>query len=333
MLHERVIRITFILISLLAAGIIQADCHQKIPGNTPLVEALDSTSVISEIQHNLTKTGLLTDLIDGSADSALTKAIKKFQKRKHMPIDGRITDILRVMLSGRDKLPPNTLFYEAARGRLPKSLKLIVEDPLLNSRDDNGWSPLLYATLYGNKKAVTTLLKAGANVDTASLYGTTPLMVAVIMNDPGILQKLLNRWPDLDLANHRDESAEEIAFLLNRNSLLTRFRKHREAMKRARLGRIPPFKVRMITWDKQECYRATTARINVTCQIDDKCKLKVNTLKLCHERGKRYMKRLTRITQKKWGGNPEVIQEEEANQGSPLNCREGDVIVFGVRSH
>ncbi len=142
------------------------------------------------------------------------------------------------------------------------------------------------------KRAVSTLLRYGANVDTASIYGTTSLMVAVIMNDPGILQKLLNQWPDLDLANHRDKSAEEIAFLLHRNSLLTRFRKHREAMKRARLGRIPPFKARMVTWDKQECYRATTARIDVTCKPD------VNTLKLCHERGKRYMKRLTRITQK-----------------------------------
>jgi len=333
MIHERVIRIIFILISILATSITQAVCHQKTPGNTPLVESLDSTTVINEIQHNLMRIGLFTDSIDNNADTSLTEAIKKFQKKNYMHIDGQITDTLRVLLSGRDAILPNTLFYKAAKNRLPKPYKLLAEDPLLNSRDENGWTPLLYATLYGNKRAVTTLLKYGANVNTASLYGTTPLMVAVIMNDPGILQKLLNQWPDLDLANHRDKSAEEIAFLLNRNSLLRRFRKHREAMKRARLGRIPPFKVRMVTWDKQECYRATTARINVTCQIDDKCKRDVNTLNLCHERGKRYMKRLTRITQKKWGGSPKVIQGDEANHGSPLNCREGDVIVFGVRSH
>ncbi len=68
-----------------------------------------------------------------------------------MPVDGQISDTLRVLLSGRENLLQDTLFYQAATGRLPKPYRLIAEDQLLNSQDKNGWNPLLYATLYGKK--------------------------------------------------------------------------------------------------------------------------------------------------------------------------------------
>ncbi len=296
-------------------------------------EAMESPKVISEIQQNLNVAGLFDSDINGVLDQTLASAIKLFQKQRHLPIDGKISEPMRLLLKGRDKLQPDTLISSAAQGRITASSRQLSGNPQLNSSDEHGWTPLLYAVLHGNTRAVSRLLSAGAHVDTASFYGTTPLMVAVIMNRPGILQQLLKKWPDLDLPNHRDESAEEIAFALNRNHLLIRFRKHREAMKWAKLRRIPPFKVRMITWDKQECYRATTARINVTCQIDASCKLRSNTLKLCHERAGRYMDRLTHIVQKKWGGKPKILTEDQPDKTSPLNCREGDVLVLGIRLH
>jgi uncharacterized protein len=324
-------RLALFMISLHTATLLQAECQPQSTSN--MGKILESKEIVAEIQRNLDSLGHFSGSPNGLPDEALTTAIRKFQKNQHLPVDGTITEPLRMLLLGTDSLPADSLVAEAATGRLMGTTREISADPRLDTRDEQGWTPLLYAVLHGQKRTARTLLKAGAQVDLPSRFGTTPLMVAVIMNRTYILRQLLKEWPDLDLPDHRDESAEVIAFNLGRHHMLRLFRKQREAMQWSRLGRIPPFKVRMITWDPQECYRATTARIDVSCQVEDSCRLKTNTLKLCHERGKRYMGRLVRIVQRKWGGRPEVLEQTQPDSTSPFDCREGDVVVFGVRSH
>jgi ankyrin repeat protein len=190
---------------------------------------------------------------------------------------------------------------------------------------------LLYATLSGEVKAVATLLKAGAEVDLASAYGTNPLMVAVYRNQPQILKLLLDQWPDLEQRDHRGRIAEEIAFKQNRQGLLTRFRLQRKAMAQSRVNRRPPFKVRLITWDDQVCYEASLSRIDVTCQIEPECQLERNQLVLCNERGKPYFADLTQAVQRKWGGKPVALDGTRAETASPLRCQEKDIVLMGVR--
>lgn len=45
-------------------------------------------------------------------------------------------------------------------------------------RDDDGWGPLAMACMHGNAECARMLLKAGANVNAVTCYGSTPIIFA-----------------------------------------------------------------------------------------------------------------------------------------------------------
>jgi ankyrin repeat protein len=111
------------------------------------------------------------------------------------------------------------IFSEAVRNRNEKLARLLIAHGLdVNKRDEFGWPPLHYAVLYQIVPAVTDLLHAGANVDTASVcwfnsswtgprpsaldsnnpWTGTALHLATLVANEEIVSMLLDRGADLD---------------------------------------------------------------------------------------------------------------------------------------
>lgn len=62
----------------------------------------------------------------------------------------------------------------------------------VNARDDDGWTPLMFAAEHSDVEAVTALLEAGANVNARSAFGWTALMSAALYNtDPHVIARLV----------------------------------------------------------------------------------------------------------------------------------------------
>ena len=70
----------------------------------------------------------------------------------------------RILIYDEGEETPNITLFEAAYGGLDKVVKMLLEkgeDP--NIRDENGWSPLIYAAYAGHFFTVKALLDSGAD--------------------------------------------------------------------------------------------------------------------------------------------------------------------------
>ncbi|XP_062556191.1 kinase D-interacting substrate of 220 kDa-like isoform X4 [Armigeres subalbatus] len=80
-----------------------------------------------------------------------------------------------------------------------------------NVGDKYGTTPLVWACRKGNTEIVDTLLKAGANVDTAGMYSWTPLLVAVSGGNQECVSLLLERKPNVNALDKDGMTALSIA--------------------------------------------------------------------------------------------------------------------------
>jgi len=79
--------------------------------------ALTSPAIIKELQLNLQEIDLFKGVVNGEVNEVFTSAIQQFQMQRHMPVDGEMTEPVRIMLQGRDNLQPNTHYTQAAIGQ------------------------------------------------------------------------------------------------------------------------------------------------------------------------------------------------------------------------
>jgi len=93
-----------------------------------------------------------------------------------------------------DKIATLSVFEAAAIGRITHLVRLLARDPeLVNSYSDDGFQPLGLACFFGHLDAADYLVRAGANVNSASNneQGFTPLHSAVAGRHIPIMKMLL----------------------------------------------------------------------------------------------------------------------------------------------
>ncbi|MEO5344016.1 MAG: ankyrin repeat domain-containing protein [Gammaproteobacteria bacterium SHHR-1] len=319
------------MVVFLAAGHGQARCLGNGPEPPRFLIPLNSASTLIQVQQALKAKGLYQGETQGQADEASKAAIKAFQGKNRLFADGEVSEALLALLIYQPQAEADSLFAQAGQARGNFKPAQLSDAQQINQTDAHGWTPLHYASLTGSVQRVASLLKAGAEVDAASHYGTTPLMLAVRMNRPAVLTELFKHWPWLDQRDYQGEIAEEIAFRQNRNGLLNRFRRQRYAMLDARLPRLPPFRLRMVTWDDQECYVARKSRLPVDCDVQPDCRLQRNQVVLCDAKGERHLQRIAQVVRKTWGGRPEIVDGRSQDGEAPLGCGPEDVMLIGVR--
>ncbi|XP_039435567.1 kinase D-interacting substrate of 220 kDa isoform X4 [Culex pipiens pallens] len=106
----------------------------------------------------------------------------------------------------------NPLLWASGRGHT-EIVKLLVNTggAKTNVGDKYGTTPLVWACRKGYTEIVDTLLKAGANVDTAGMYSWTPLLVAVTGGHQECVSLLLERKPNVNALDKDGMTALSIA--------------------------------------------------------------------------------------------------------------------------
>ncbi|XP_075224290.1 B-cell lymphoma 3 protein homolog isoform X2 [Lycorma delicatula] len=105
--------------------------------------------------------------------------------------------------------------------------QLYVEE-FINSTDEEGFSPLYYAVVYGCKDSVKWLLEHNANpnhVETET--GNSLLMIAVMTHQVNIVQLLLKYKANLDVINKNNETATKLAMKLGHYKIAMLMEAHR----------------------------------------------------------------------------------------------------------
>jgi uncharacterized protein len=106
----------------------------------------------------------------------------------------------------------NEALLNAARdGDMGKVEQLLGRGADINSRDINGWTPLMFAVGSSHSKLTRLLLERGAAVNGQTKQGLTPLMKATLHNNSEILSLLLGKGADVNLRNAEGKTALDTA--------------------------------------------------------------------------------------------------------------------------
>lgn len=110
----------------------------------------------------------------------------------------------------------SALMYVALVGDLPRTQKLI---DMGAKADQDGWSPLHYASIKGRASIVRLLLAKGARPNEISPTGDTALILAVQSDSIETVQLLLNAGADPLASNLKAQDAVDMARLKGKEDL------------------------------------------------------------------------------------------------------------------
>jgi hypothetical protein len=127
-------------------------------------------------------------------------------------------DLLRhngAKLDVQGRYGTNPLHVAAYSGHLEVVRILIEYDPAyINARDEDGWTPLLWASEGRNSKdgsVVRLLLEHGADINALSQIGWTPLHWASHCGAPEVVRLLLEHGADVEAKNDDGRTALQVA--------------------------------------------------------------------------------------------------------------------------
>lgn len=103
--------------------------------------------------------------------------------------------LLFVVFAGADDI------HEAVQqGDLSKTQNLIAKEPaLLNSKAEDGRTPLHVAVMGGHKELVEYLIQEGANIDAQDKDGRTPLLNAIMFKKSDLARTLIKKGADVKI--------------------------------------------------------------------------------------------------------------------------------------
>ena len=158
----------------------------------------------SEVK-TLLKQGVNPNTTDANGNPMLFLAVKN---KSNAVIDVLLAD-KRTDVDLSTKNGETPLMIASIQGDLPLVKSLILQKNALV--DHIGWKPLHYASATGQLEVAQFLVSKGATVDSRSLNGTTPLMMAVQSGNEQLVKYLLDNGADLQLKNDFSITAIDIA--------------------------------------------------------------------------------------------------------------------------
>ncbi|MBU3630248.1 ankyrin repeat domain-containing protein [Polynucleobacter sp. AP-Melu-500A-A1] len=154
---------------------------------------------------SLISQGINPNLVDSNGNPMLVLAIKD---RSYKVIDILLVSKgIDVDLSNKQGETP--LMMASINGDLPLVRTLVLKNKA--QLDHISWTPLHYACAKGHLDVAQFLIANGAKVDSLSLGGTTPLMMAVQSGNELLVKLLLDRGANLQSRNVEGITAIDIA--------------------------------------------------------------------------------------------------------------------------
>jgi len=95
----------------------------------------------------------------------------------------------------------DSIHVAAAVGNIEAVKQHLAAGANVNAKDDDGWTPLLYAAAEGRKEVAELLIANGADVN-VNVYGTTPLHIAAFSGHTEVVELLIANGADV---NAKDE--------------------------------------------------------------------------------------------------------------------------------
>lgn len=149
--------------------------------NAILAEAANSVAALVELGADVSSER------DGLSATALAEATGNAAIMRLLDTSGDIDNAARLAIAART-------------GDLERIEALLADGADANTRDADGYTPILHAALAGHTDAVTALAERGGRAEAASSDGLTVLGVLVMAGGEGIVAHLLSRGAD---ANHK----------------------------------------------------------------------------------------------------------------------------------
>lgn len=114
------------------------------------------------------------------------------------------------------------IFSAARSGDLKKIQELIEFGIDVNSKNENGHSPLMLASYNGHYEAAKFLLDLGADVQSVDNSSNSILMGVVFKGHASIFELLVEAGANLDYENSKKQSAMDLAIMFGRRNLIFR---------------------------------------------------------------------------------------------------------------
>lgn len=92
-------------------------------------------------------------------------------------------------------------FIDFVRSNDVEKVKNMIKRIDVNEKDENNWTPLIYAVIEGNLEIVKTLIKNNADLNVADEEGWTPLMLAIKEKHNDIIRELIKKGADVNIEN------------------------------------------------------------------------------------------------------------------------------------
>ena len=94
-----------------------------------------------------------------------------------------------------------TIFESAKNGDILSVREFIESGIGINARDNNDWTPLLYAIRYNQSETAAFLIERGANINAKTTDGWTPLMMGLKYSSEDISELLIDKGTDINAKN------------------------------------------------------------------------------------------------------------------------------------
>jgi uncharacterized protein len=167
---------------------------------------------VKEVKSLLSQ-GISPNTVDSNGNPMLVLAVRD-----------RSYAVIEVLLSAKgmdvdlsDKNGETPLMYASINGDLPLVKTLVLKNKA--QLDHISWTPLHYACAKGHLEVAQFLLSNGAMVDSLSLGGTTPLMMAVQSGNEYLVKLLLDKGANLQLRNEAGLTAIDIGDIYSKPAI------------------------------------------------------------------------------------------------------------------
>jgi len=123
------------------------------------------------------------------------------------------TLLFAACLSAAVAQTPSDRFYQAIRNNDAPTLAGLIKDAGVNTKDERGSTPLMYAAAFGSLDAMKTLVAAGADVNAKNAFDSTALLVC--STDLAKVRFLIDKGADVNARSKPGRTALLIASSYN----------------------------------------------------------------------------------------------------------------------